>query len=88
MPLRNFATHKADPIGPKDLGRVYPKAVAHPTDARMMYRAISKFVGPKRNGVPLRQSYWRLAKLAVMVGRYTHAHQFNRARRQRKFISE
>src|SRR5262249_17781030 len=35
----------------------------------------------------LRQSYLRLAKrAAIMVGRYTHAHQFKRARRELKFL--
>lgn len=80
--------HKTDAIGPKDLERVVvdttvqPKAVAHPTDARLMHRAIIKLVGlAKRNRVPLRQSYLRLAKrAAIMVGRYTYAHQFKRAR--------
>src|ERR1700740_543990 len=86
--------HKTGAIGPKDLERVVvdttvqPKAVAHPTDARLMHRAITKLVGfAKRNRVPLRQSYLRLAKrAAIMVGRYTHAHQFKRARRQLKFL--
>jgi transposase, IS5 family len=37
--------------------------------------------------VPLRQSYLRVAKrAAIMVGRYTHAHQFKRARRTLKFL--
>ena len=75
--------HKTVAIGPKDLERVVvdttvqPKAVAHPTDARLMHRAIIKLVGlAKRNHVPLRQSYLRLAKrAAIVVGRYTHAHQ-------------
>ena len=41
----------------------------------------------KREDVELRQSYLRLAKrAAIMVGRYTHAHQFKRARRQLKFL--
>ena len=41
----------------------------------------------KRNRVPLRQSYLRVAKrAAIMAGRYTHAHQFKRARRQLKFL--
>src|SRR4029077_19401691 len=41
----------------------------------------------KREGVELRQSYLRVAKrAAIMVGRYTHAHQFKRARRQLKFL--
>ena len=86
--------HKTGAIGPKDLERVVvdttvqPKAIAHPTDARLMHRAITKPVGlAKRNRVPLRQSYLRLAKrAAIMVGRYTHAHQFKRARRQLKFL--
>ena len=76
--------HKTGAIGPKDLERVavdttvQPKAVAHPTDARLTHRAITKLVGfAKRNRVPLRQSYLRLAKrAAIMVGRYSHAHQF------------
>jgi IS5 family transposase len=39
------------------------EAVAHPTDARLMYRAIEKLVAlAKRAGVPLRQSYMRVAK--------------------------
>ena len=60
--------HKTGAIGPKDLERVavdttvQPKAVAHPTDARLMHRAITKLVGlAKRNRVPLRQSYLRLS---------------------------
>jgi IS5 family transposase len=37
--------------------------------------------------VPLRQSYRRVAKrAAILVGRYTQAHQFKRARRQLKFL--
>jgi IS5 family transposase len=43
---------------------VQPKAIAHPTDARLMHRAIVKLVDlAKRNDIPLRQSYLRLAKL-------------------------
>jgi hypothetical protein len=43
--------HKTGAIGPKDRERVavdttvQPKAVAHPTDARLMHRAITKLVG-------------------------------------------
>ena len=61
---------------------------AHPTDARLTHRAIEKLVDlAKREGVELRQSYLRVAKrAAIMVGRYTHAHQFKRARRQLKFL--
>jgi hypothetical protein len=59
---------------------VQGKAVAHPTDARLTHRAIEKLVDlAKREGVKLRQRYLRLAKrAAIMVGRYTHAHQFKR----------
>jgi IS5 family transposase len=41
----------------------------------------------KQEGVPLRQSYLRVAKrAAIKVGRYTHAHQFKRMRRVLKFL--
>ena len=41
----------------------------------------------QRHDVPLRQSYRRVAKrAAITVGRYTHAHQFKRARRALKFL--
>ena len=86
--------HRAGAIETKDLERVVvdttvqEKAVAHPTDARLTHRAIEKLIGlAKREGVKLRQSYLRLAKrAAIMVGRYTHAHQFKRARRELKFL--
>lgn len=86
--------HKTGALATKDLERVVvdttvqPKAVAHPTDARLMHRAIEKLVGlAKHNGVSLRQSYARVAKrAAIMVGRYSHAHQFKRARRALKFL--
>jgi transposase, IS5 family len=83
--------HRSGVIQTKDLERVVvdttvqEKAIAHPTDA---HRAIEKLVDlAKREGVELRQSYLRVAKCAaIMVGRYTHAHQFKRARRQLKFL--
>jgi IS5 family transposase len=86
--------HRSGAIETKDLERVVvdttvqEKAIAHPTDARLMHRAIEKLVDlAKREGVKLRQSYLRLAKrAAIMVGRYTHAHQFKRARRELKFL--
>jgi len=67
---------------------VQGKAVAHPTDARLTHRAIEKLVDlAKGEGVKLRQRYLRLAKrTAIMVGRYTHAHQFKRAGRELKFL--
>jgi len=86
--------HKTAALATKDLERVavdttvQPKAVAHPTDSRLMHRALEKLVDlARRNGVPLRQSYVRVAKrAAIMVGRYSHAHQFKRARRALKFL--
>ena len=86
--------HRNGAIETKDLERVVvdttvqEKAIAHPTDARLIHRAIEKLVDlAKCEGVKLRQSYLRLAKRAtIMVGRYTHAHQFRRARRELKFL--
>src|SRR5271169_310952 len=86
--------HRSGAIETKDLERVVAdttvqeKAIAHPTDARLTHRAIEKLVDlAKREGIELRQSYLRLAKrAAIMVGRYTHAHQFKRARRELKFL--
>jgi IS5 family transposase len=86
--------HRTEALAGKDLERVVvdttvqEKAIAHPTDARLTHRAIDKLVDlSKREGVELRQSYVRVAKrAAIMVGRYTHAHQFKRARRELKFL--
>jgi IS5 family transposase len=86
--------HRTGAIESKDLERVVvdttvqEKAIAHPTDARLTHRAIEKLAElAKREGVKLRQSYLRVAKrAAIMVGRYTHAHQFKRARRELKFL--
>ena len=79
--------HRSGAIQTNDLERVVvdttvqEKAITHPTDARLIHRAIEKLVDlARREGVKLRQSYLRLAKrAAIMVGRYTHAHQFKRA---------
>ena len=86
--------HKTGAIETKDLERVVvdttvqPKAIAHPTDARLMHRALEKLVRlAKIDGVTLRQSYLRVGKrAAIMIGRYTHAHQFKRMRRELKFL--
>src|SRR6201984_3212351 len=86
--------HRTGAIESKDVERVVvdttvqEKAIAHPTDARLTHRAIEKLVAQaKREGLELRQSYLRVAKrAAIMVGRYTHAHQFKRARRELKFL--
>jgi IS5 family transposase len=86
--------HRTKAIETRDLERVVvdttvqEKAIAHPTDAQLIHRAIEKLVElAKREGVELRQSYLRVVKrAAVMVGRYTQAHQFKRARRELKFL--
>src|SRR5216684_4043105 len=86
--------HKTGALATRDLERgvvdttVQPKAIAHPTDARLCHRALEKLVDlAQRNDVKLRQSYRRVAKrAAIMVGRYSHAHQFKRARRALKFL--
>jgi len=68
---------------------VQPKAITHPTDAKLYYKAI---IGlgklAKRHEVALRQSYVRVAKQAlVKVGRYTHAKQMKRARKSQKKLA-
>ncbi|BDA83441.1 IS5 family transposase [Aureimonas sp. SA4125] len=86
--------HRSGAIEGKDLERVVvdttvqEKAIAHPTDARLLHRAIVKLGAlARKNGLALRQSYVRLAKrAAIMVGRYRHAKQFKRANRQLKFL--
>src|SRR5260370_40214886 len=80
--------HKTGALATRDLERgvvdttVQPKAIAHPTDARLCHRALEKLVDlAQRNDVKLRQSYRRGAKrAAVMVGGRTHAHHFSPAR--------
>jgi IS5 family transposase len=65
---------------------VQPKAIAHPTDSRLYLRALQALVRQaKRHGIELRQSYTRLSKRAAMkAGRYAHARQFRRMRRELK----
>lgn len=86
--------HGAGALKTDDLARVtidttvMPKNVAHPTDARLLLSAIEKLGDLAReNGVPLRQSYARLAKRScLMAGRYAHAKQWKRCRREIKFL--
>ena len=74
---------------PSDFARVIvdttvqPKAVAFPTDAKLMHRARELLVRlAKRHGVTLRQSYARVGKHALIgYQRYAHAKQFKRANR-------
>jgi hypothetical protein len=60
---------------------VQEKAVAFPTDARLLHRARERLVRlAKKLGVVLRQSYARVGKFALIKHqRYAHAHQFKRA---------
>lgn len=62
---------------------VQPKAIAFPTDARLMHRARERLVRlAHKHGVVLRQSYARIGKTALIRHqRYAHAKQFKRARR-------
>jgi transposase, IS5 family len=60
---------------------VQPKAVAFPTDAKLMHRARERLVRlVHKHGIGLRQSYARVGKLALVKHqRYAHAKQFKRA---------
>ena len=76
----------------RDLARVtvdttvQPKNVTFPTDAKLLETAIQQLGKlAKAHGVPLRQSYARIAKrAAMMAGRYAHAKQFKRMNREIK----
>lgn len=63
---------------------VQPKAIAHPTDSRLLRRAREQLVDAAKDaGIELRQSYTRLGKLADhKAGRYAHAKQYQRMRRE------
>jgi IS5 family transposase len=63
---------------------VQPKAIAHPTDSRLLNRAREQLVDEaKANGIELRQSYARVGPRAEQqAGRYAHARQFRRMRGQ------
>src|ERR1700741_2727290 len=86
--------HEAGALRTKDLKRVtvdttvQPKAITFPTDAKLLHAAIrglNRLV--KEHGVRLRQSYLRVAKrAAMMAGRYAHAKQFNRHRRELRLL--
>jgi len=62
---------------------VMEKAVAHPTDSRLLERCREHFVkAAARHGLTLRQNYNREApRLATQVGRYTHAKQYKRMKK-------
>ena len=58
------------------------KAIAHPTDSRLLERSRQHLVkAAGEHGLSMRQSYARIApRLAAQVGRYAHARQFRRMR--------
>jgi IS5 family transposase len=62
---------------------VMPKAIAHPTDSRLLDKSRQHRVkAAKEHGLRLRQNYSRVApRLAAQIGRYAHAKQFKRMRR-------
>ena len=65
---------------------VQEKAVAFPTDAKLMHRARERLVKlAHKHGVALRQSYARVGKFALIKHqRYAHAKQFKRANKALK----
>jgi IS5 family transposase len=65
---------------------VQEKAIAHPTDSRLLNKAREQLVASAQDaGIPLRQSYARVGDAAQhMAGRYAHARQFKRMRREVK----
>ena len=86
--------HASGALRTRDLARVtvdttvQPKAITFPTDAKLLHAAIKGLNRlARRHGVRLRQSYLRIAKhAAMMAGRYAHAKQFNRHRRQLRIL--
>jgi IS5 family transposase len=65
---------------------VQPKAIAHPTDSRLLNRAREQLVQAAQDGgIELRQSYARVGKAAEQqAGRYAHAQQWRRMKREIK----
>lgn len=63
---------------------VQPKAIAHPTDSRLLNKAREQLVDAAMDvGITLRQSYARVGKVAEhQAGRYAHARQYQRMRRE------
>src|SRR5471032_326698 len=86
--------HQSGALRTKDLARVtidttvQPKNITFPTDAKLLHAAIKGLNRmARKHGVQLRQSYLRIAKhAAMMAGRYAHAKQFNRHRRQLRIL--
>src|SRR6201989_694609 len=82
--------HQTGALRTRDLKRVtvdttvQQKAMTFPTDAKLLHAAIKGLNQlAHKCGLQLRQSYLRIAKrAAMMAGRYAHAKQFKRHRRQ------
>ena len=86
--------HDSGALKKSDLARVtidttvQPKNDAFPTDAGLL-EAAPRHLGKlaRKHGVPLRQSYTRVARrAAMMAGRYAHAKQFKRMNGRIKFL--
>lgn len=62
---------------------VMPKAVAYPTDSRLLEKSRQHLVRvANEHGISLRQNYNRIApRMAAQVGRYAHAKQFKRMKK-------
>jgi transposase, IS5 family len=81
---------RAKHIAPSELRQVnvdttvQEKNITHPTDSKLLHKAIQKLaLAANRRGLQLRQTYVRVAKrAAIMAGRYAHAKQFKRMRRE------
>ena len=67
---------------------VQPKAVSFPTDVGLMKTAINSLTAlAKKHHLNLRQTYERVVKrAAIKSGRYRHAKQMKRAKREEQFI--
>lgn len=82
-------------VSPKEIEQVnvdttvQEKNITHPTDSKLYYQAILKLgKAARRRGIVLRQSYVRVAKRALIkAGRYAHAKQFRRMRRELKTLN-
>jgi IS5 family transposase len=80
------AARRAAVVKPASIKRVIvdttvmEKAIAHPTDSRLLERAREQMVKAAQEcGLTLRQNYNREApRLALQAGRYAHARQFKR----------
>ena len=86
----NQSAVKTGILKPRDMRRVVvdttvqEKAITYPTDAKLYHKMREVLVcDAKERGIKLRQSYKRIGKKALFrQGRYAHAKQYKRARRE------